>query len=217
VNRLRREFSIEANKGKPQVVYRETVSKAVMHEEIFQKELAGQQHYAGVKIQISPLPRGSGNRIVDRCGNPNLAEESMNAIKEGLEEAASTGVLMGYPVIDVETALVDVKIHELYSDPLAFRVAASMAFRNASESADPVLLEPVMKAEILVPEEFMGEVIGDLNARQGKIEQITNKGPVQVLAASVPLSKMFGYSTALRSVSQGRGTFTMQFSHYDKV
>jgi elongation factor G len=217
VNRLRRDFSVETNKGKPQVVHRETISKAVLHEEIFQKELAGQQHYAGVKIQISPLPRGSGNRIVDRCGNPNLAEESMNAIKEGLEEAASTGVLMGYPVIDVETALVDVKIHELYSDPLAFRVAASMAFRNASESADPVLLEPVMKAEILVPEEFMGEVIGDLNARQGKIEQITNKGPVQVLAASVPLSKMFGYSTALRSVSQGRGTFTMQFSHYDKV
>jgi elongation factor G len=217
VNRLKREFSVDTNKGKPQVVYRETISKAVAHEEIFQKELAGQQHYAGVKIEITPLPRGSGNRIVDRCENPNLTEEFLNAVKEGLEEAASTGVLMGYPAIDVETALVDVKIHELYSDPLAFRIAASMAFRKASASADPVLLEPIMKAEILIPEEFMGEVIGDLNARQGKIEQITNKGPVQVLTASVPLSKMFGYSTALRSVSQGRGTFTMQFSHYDKV
>jgi elongation factor G len=217
VNRLKREFSIDTNKGKPQVVYRETISKAFVHEEVFQKELAGQQHYAGVKIEIRPLPRGSGNRIVARCDNPNLTEEFLNALKEGLEEAASTGVLMGYPVIDVETAIVDVKIHELNSDSLAFRVAASMAFRNASQSADPVLLEPVMETEILVPEEFMGEVIGDLNARQGKIDQITNKGPVQVLTASVPLSKMFGYSTALRSVSQGRGTFTMQFSHYDKV
>jgi len=217
VNRLKREFSVDTNKGKPQVVYRETISKAVVHEEIFQKELAGQQHYAGVKIEITPLPRGSGHRIVDRCENPNLTEEFINAIREGLEEAASTGVLMGYPVIDIETALVDVKVHELHSNPLAFRVASSMAFRKASESAGPMMLEPIMKAEILVPEEFMGEVIGDLNARQGKIEQITNKGPVQVLAASVPLSKMFGYSTALRSVSQGRGTFTMQFSHYDKV
>jgi elongation factor G len=217
VNRLKREFFVETNKGKPQVVYRETISKAVQHEEIFQKELAGQQHFAGIRIEVRPLPRGSGNRILDRCENSNLTEDFLNAVKEGLEEAASTGVLMGYPVIDVEISLVDVKIHELYSDALAFRVAASMAFRNACESADPVLLEPIMKAEILIPEEFMGEVIGDLNARQGKIEQITSKGPVQVLAASVPLSKMFGYSTSLRSVSQGRGTFTMQFSHYDKV
>ena len=217
VNRLKRDFSVDTNKGKPQVVYRETISKAVQHEEIFQKDLAGQLHYAGVKIALTPLPRGSGNRTVDRCENPNLTEEFLNAVKEGLEEAASTGVLMGYPVIDVETAVVDVKIHELHSDALAFRVAASMAFRSACESADPILLEPIMKAEILVPEEFMGDVIGDLNARQGKIEQIANKGPVQVLTASVPLSKMFGYSTALRSVSQGRGTFTMQFSHYDKV
>jgi elongation factor G len=217
VNRLRREFFIETNKGKPQVVYRETISRAVQHEEVFQKELAGQQHFAGIRIEIRPLPRGSGNRILDRCENPYLTEDFLNAIKEGLEEAASTGVLMGYPVIDVETSLVDVKIHELYSDALAFRVAASMAFRNACGSAGSVLLEPIMRAEILVPEEFMGEVIGDLNARLGKIEQITSKGPVQVLAASVPLSKMFGYSTALRSVSQGRGTFTMQFSHYDKV
>jgi elongation factor G len=217
VNRLKREFSVDTNQGKPQVVYRETISKAVVHEEIFQKELAGQQHYAGVKIEIKPLPRGRGHPIVDRCENPNLTEEALNAIREGLEEAVSTGVVMGYPVIDVETAVLDVRVHDLYSDPLAFRVAASMAFRNASEAAGPMLLEPVMKVEILVPEEFMGEVIGDLNARQGKIEQITNKGMVQVLTASVPLSKMFGYSTALRSVSQGRATFTMQFSHYDKV
>jgi len=217
VNRLRREFVVDTNQGKPQVVYRETLSKRVEHEEIFQRELAGQQHFAGVKIELVPLPRGTGNRVVDRCQNPNLTEEFMNSIKEGLEEAMSTGVLMGYPVIDVEAAVLDVRIHELHSDALAFRVAASMAFRNACLQADPILLEPIMKAEILIPEEFLGEVIGDLNARGGKIEQITSKGPVQVLTASVALSKMFGYSTALRSVSQGRGTFTMQFSHYDKT
>jgi elongation factor G len=217
VNRLKREFFVETNQGKPQVVYRETVSRSVVHEEVFQKELAGTQHFAGVKIEVAPLPRGDGNRIVKRCDPPNLTEDFLNAVREGLEEAASTGVLMGYPVIDVEVAIVDLQIHELHSNALAFRVAASMAFRNACESAEPVLLEPIMKVEILVPEDFMGEVIGDLNARQGKIGQITSKGPVQVLTASVPLSRMFGYSTALRSVSQGRGTFTMQFSHYDKV
>ena len=217
VNRLRREFFVDTNQGKPQVVYRETLSKRAAHEEVFQRELAGQQHFAGVKIELIPLPRGTDNRVVDRCQNPNLTEEFMNAIKEGLEEATSTGVLMGYPVIDVEAAVLDVRIHELHSDAMAFRVAASMAFRNACLQADPILLEPVMKAEILIPEEFLGEVIGDLNARGGKIEQITSKGSVQVVTASVPLSKMFGYSTALRSVSQGRGTFTMQFSHYDKT
>jgi elongation factor G len=217
VNRLRREFLVGTNQGKPQVVYRETLSKRIEHEEVFQREMAGQQHFAGVKIELIPLPRGTDNRIVDRCQNPNLTEEFMTAIKEGLEEATSTGVLMGYPVIDVEAGVLDVRIHELHSDAMAFRVAASMAFRNACLQADPILLEPIMKAEILIPEEFLGEVIGDLNARGGKIEQITSKGPVQVLTASVPLSRMFGYSTALRSVSQGRGTFTMQFSHYDKT
>lgn len=217
VGRIKREFLVDTNQGKPQVVFRETIQKSAQQEEIFRKELAGQQHLAGVKIEISPLPRGSGNRFVDRCKNPDLTEEFLAAIKEGIEETASGGVIMGYPIIDVETALLDVQINEMYSGEMAFRIASAMAFRNACEKADPILLEPIMKAEILIPEEFMGEVIGDLNARQGKIEQITTKGPIQVLTASVPLSKMFGYSTSLRSVSQGRGTFTMHFSHYDKV
>ncbi|MBU2498715.1 MAG: elongation factor G, partial [Proteobacteria bacterium] len=211
VGRLKREFFVDTNQGKPQVVYRETVSKKVLHTEIFQRELAGQQHFAGVKIELSPLPRGSANRFLDRCENPDLTEEFLAAIREGIEEACTSGVLMGYPIIDTETALLDAQIHAMYSNTIAFRVAASMAFRNASLQAEAILLEPIMKTEILIPEEFMGEVIGDLNSRQGKIAQITSKGPVQVLTASVPLSKMFGYSTALRSVSQGRGTFTMQF------
>jgi elongation factor G len=217
IGRIKREFSVDTNQGKPQVVYRETIGKKARHKEIFQRELAGQQHFAGVEIEISPRPRGSGNRFVDHCTNPDISEDFLNAIREGIDDATMSGVLMGYPVIDAETVLLDVQIHETYSGEMAFRAAASMAFQNACMQADLMVLEPIMKAEILIPEEFMGEVIGDLNTRQGKIEQIITKGPVQVLAVSVPLSKMFGYSTSLRSVSQGRGTFTMQFSHYDKT
>jgi elongation factor G len=217
VGRLQREFSVATNQGKPQVVYRETITKKTVHEEVFQRELAGQQHFAGVRIEISPLPRGHANRFVDRCANPDLTAEFLTAVREGAQEAAASGSLMGYPVIDIETALLDAQIDENDSDALAFKVAASMAFQNACAKAAPALLEPIMKAEIIIPEEFMGEVIGDLNIRQGKIGQITSKGPVQVLTASLPLSKMFGYSTTLRSLSQGRGTFTMQFDHYDRV
>lgn len=213
-NRLRREFLAETNQGKPQVVYRETITKTVEHEEIFQREIAGQQHFAGVKIEISPLARGTANRFVDRCENPDLTEEFLDAIRSGVSEAETSGVFMGYPVIDMQTALLDVKIKET-SDIMAFKVATTMAFKNACKEATPILLEPIMKAEVLVPESFTGEVISDLNTRRGRIEQISTNGTVQVLTVNVPLSKMFGYSTSLRSLSQGRGTFTMQFSHYD--
>ncbi|MBW1996558.1 MAG: elongation factor G [Deltaproteobacteria bacterium] len=217
VGRIKREFFVDTNKGKPQVVYRETISRTAEEEAIFQKELAGQQHMAGVKIQVSPLPRGTGNRFVQTCQHPGLTEEFLSAVREGIEEEATSGVMMGYPIIDVEARLLDVTIHETFTDQMALKVAAAMAFRNACQKAEPLLLEPIMTAEILIPEEFMGDVIGDLNTRQGKIEQISSKGPTQVITAHVPLSKMFGYSTSLRSLSQGRGTFTMQFSHYDKV
>jgi elongation factor G len=215
-NRLRREFLVETNQGKPQVVCRETVTKTVEQEEVFQRELAGQQHFAGVRLEISPLPRSTVNRFIGRCDNPDLTEEFLDAIRQGVSEAETSGVFMGYPVIDVQTALLDVQIRET-SDTMAFKAAATMAFKKACKEAGPILLEPIMKAEVLVPEEFTGEVISDLNARQGRIEQISSKGPVQVLTVNVPLSKMFGYSTSLRSLSQGRGTFTMQFSRYDKT
>jgi elongation factor G len=217
VGRLKRDFSVETNQGKPQVVYRETVTSSADQEEIFQREIAGQQHFAGVKLEVSPTARGMGNRFVDKCKSPELTEEFLAAIKQGISEAETGGVIMGYPVIDVKTTLLDVQIKETFSDEMAFKVAATMAFKNACQKADPLLLEPIMEAEIMLPEEFTGEVINDLNARQGKIEQITTKGPVQVLTARIPLSKMFGYSTSLRSVSQGRGTFTMQFSAYDRA
>jgi elongation factor G len=215
MSRVMREYSVDTNRGKPQVVYREAIEAAASQEEIFQRDLAGQQHFAGITIEVSPLPRGTGNRFVDRCANPDLTEEFLHAAGEGVSEATMSGVLMGYPVIDVQTVLLDAQIKET-SDVMAFKVASALAFRNACEKASPVLLEPVMAAEVLVPEEFTGDVISDLNSRQGKVENIIKKGPIQVVKASIALSHMFGYSTTLRSLTQGRGTFTMQFSHYDK-
>ncbi len=214
--RLKREFSVEVNQGKPQVVYRETITVPVVHEEVFQRELSGQQHFAGVEIEISPLKRGSGNRFANQCTTEGFTEEFLEAVRQGIQEAEGGGSLMGYPVIDVETTLINVQIKET-SDAMAFRVSANMAFKQAFMKSEPILLEPIMKTEVLVPEAFTGDVIGDLNARQGKIAQIVSKGSNQVLTANVPLSKMFGYSTALRSASQGRGTFSMQFSHYDQA
>jgi elongation factor G len=216
INRLKNEFLIETNYGKPQVVHRETVTETVKHKEIFKREIGGQLHFAGVKIRISPLPRGSANSFIDQCDNPGLTEVIIAAIRQGISEAEMSGVLMGYPVIDIETTLQDVQIRE-ESDVMAFQIATTMAFKNACLQAAPILLEPVMKAEILLPEQFTGEVISDLNTRQGRVENISNKGTIQVITARVPLSKMFGYSTALRSATQGRATFSMQFSHYDNL
>jgi elongation factor G len=214
--RLKREFSVEINQGKPQVVYRETITSPSIQEEIFQRELGGQQHFAGVQIEISPLKRGSLNEFVNQCTAEGLTEEFLEAIRQGINEAEGGGSMMGYPVVDVGATLLKVQIKES-TDAMAFRVAANMAFKQAFLKADPILLEPIMKTEVLVPEAFTGDVIGDLNARKGKISQIVSKGSTQVLTANVPLSKMFGYSTALRSASQGRGTFSMQFSHYDQA
>ncbi len=217
IGKIKREYQVETNQGKQQVVFRETISKDVEHEETFERELAGQKHFAGVKIRISSLSRGSGNQFVNKCNDPALKQEFIDAIKEGINEAAFSGIMMGYPVIDVETSLIDVKIDESFSDAMAFKVAATMAFNSACVNGEPQLLEPIMKVEVLVPEEFMGDVIGNLNSRGGKIDGITSKGLLQVIDASVPLSKMFGYSTSLRSETQGRATYSMQFSHYDRV
>jgi elongation factor G len=215
--RLRREFSLDVNTGKPQVVYKETISKKATTESVFDREWGGVMHFAGVTIEVSPMDRGTGNRFVNKCSNPLMTEEFIDSVDEGIRETSESGVLMGYPVIDVETTLFDATLKEQFSTPLSFKIVASMAFREACESASPVLLEPIMKVEIIVPEEFVGDVINDLNTRFGRIERITAKGPAKILAAIVPLSNMFGYSTALRSSSQGRATFTMQFSHYDRA
>ncbi len=217
VGRLKREFLVPVNQGKPQVVYRETTTVPVEEESLFKRELAGQEHFAGIRIRISPLPRGTGNLFVNQCNDPMLTEAFLEAISNGIAEAQAGGTLLGYPVCDIQTTLLGVQIKENLTDVMAFKAAANMGFRGAFQKGEPVLLEPIMKTEVLAPEEFTGEVIGDLNARQGKIDQIASTGAIQVMTASVPLSKMFGYSTALRSVTHGRGTFTMQFSHYDRA
>jgi elongation factor G len=215
--RLGREFLLDVNTGKPQVVYRETISKKAAVETVFDREWGGVMHFAAIKIEVSPMDRGTGDRFVNKCSNPLMTEEFINSIEQGVKEASQSGVLMGYPVIDVETILLDAKVKELLSTPLSFKIVASLAFKEVCGLAVPVVLEPIMKVEIIAPEEFVGDVIGDLNTRGGRIERITAKGTAKILAATAPLSKMFGYSTALRSASQGRATFTMQFSHYDKA
>jgi elongation factor G len=217
VQRLKREFFLDVNTGKPQVVYKETIGIKAHAEMLFDREWAGEAHYAGIEIGVTPMERGKGSRFVNSCSHPLLTEEFVNSIEQGIDEASESGVLMGYPVIDVETTLLDAKVKEMVSTPLSFKIVASMAFKEACERAEPLLLEPIMKVEIVAPEEFVGDVINDLNTRSGRIEQIETKGMVKILGAIVPLSKMFGYSTALRSSSQGRATFTMQFSHYDKT
>ena len=215
--RLKREFLLDVNTGKPQVVYRETISDTAAVEKVFDREWGGAMHFAGIKIEVSPLERGKGSKFVNNCSNPLVTEEFIASVEEGVKEASGSGVLMGYPVIDVQTTLLDATAKEALSTPLSFKIVTSMAFKEGCELASPVLLEPVMKVEVIAPEEFVGDVIGDLNTRGGRIERITTKGTVKILAAIVPLSNMFGYSTGLRSASQGRATFTMQFSHYDKV
>ena len=215
--RLKREFSLDVNTGKPQVVYRETIGKKAQIETVFDRELAGEMHFACITLEVSPVERGKGNQFVNKISDPLMTEEFINSVKEGIKEASESGVLMGYPVTDVETTLLDARVKELLSSPLAFKIVASMAFKEACELASPLLLEPIMKLEIIVPEEFVGDVISDLQTRGGRIEQITAKGTIKILAAMAPLSRMFGYSTALRSASQGRAAFTMQFSHYDKT
>jgi elongation factor G len=217
VQRLKREFYIDVNTGKPQVVYRETISKKTLYEKVFDREWAGELHYAGVEIEVAPMDRGKGNLFVNACSNSLLTEEFLSAVTQGVEEASGSGVIMGYPVIDLKTTLHGIKVKEGISAALSFKIAASMAFKEACEKAGPVLLEPIMRLEIVVPEEFLGDVINDLNTRGGRIEQIETKGAVKMLETIAPLSRMFGYSTALRSCSQGRATFTMQFSHYDKA
>ncbi|HDM76031.1 MAG TPA: elongation factor G [Deltaproteobacteria bacterium] len=217
VNRMIRDFNVNVNVGKPQVVYRETIQKAVEVEQVFEKEISGSLNYARVKIRLEPLARGEGIAFESLVDPELVPGEFIEAIEKAVMDALHTGGSMGYPVVDVLATLLEAESRESQSSELAFQVAASMAVQKACELGDPVLLEPIMSVEVIVPDEFLGDIIGDLNSRQGKVEEITTKKSIQVVRASVPLSKMFGYSTSLRSASQGRATFTMQFSHYDIV
>jgi elongation factor G len=216
ISRMQREFNTRVNVGKPQVVYREAIDRPASGSAVFDKEVAGQRHYGEVALRLEPLPRGTGNRFRSAITTNTIPEIFLPVIEAGVMESLESGPLMGYPVADVEAILTGGGFKESLGTELAFRVSASMACRQALGDAAPFLLDPIMKVEILVPEEFMGEVIGDLNARSGKIESIEPKVGIKEIRAIVPLAKMFGYSTSLRSGTQGRGTFTMQFSHFDR-
>ena len=217
ISRMLREFNTQVNVGKPQVVYRETIGSAADGSAVFDKDVAGQHHYGEVRLHLSPLERGAGNRFVSRIQEDVIPANFIPAIEKGVMESLSSGTLMGYPVVDVEAVLVGGGHKESQGTDLAFQVSAAMACKEALAAADAYLLDPIMKAEIMVPEEFMGDVIGDLNSRSGKIEGINPKLGIQEIRATVPLARMFGYSTSLRSATQGRGTFSMRFSHFDRA
>ena len=217
VNRLLREYSIQVNVGKPQVVYRETITAPVEAESTFDREIAGVLHYAQVELHLEPRSRGKGNLFRELVRDGSIPMSFIPAIEEGVMESLESGVIAGYPIVDVEVAVIGGTYREQTASELAFKVAASSALQEGCRKAHPQLLEPIMSVEVIVPEEFTGEVINDLNIRKGKIEGVHTKRSVKIIDTTVALSQMFGYSTALRSASQGRATFTMQFSHFDTL
>ena len=217
VDRMRREFSVEATVGKPQVAYRETITKEVTNVEYRHiKQSGGTGQYAVVKINMAPNP-GNGFEFEDKITGGKIPREYINPTAQGLEAAMDNGVLAGYTTVDVKVSLVDGSAHDVDSSEMAFKIAGQQAFRKAAEMAKPVLMEPIMKVEVVTPEDYMGDVMGDISSRRGRIGQMEARGNTQVVNATVPLSEMFGYSTDLRSRTQGRATYTMQFEEYQQV
>jgi len=217
VDRMFREFKVEANVGPPQVAYKETIRRAVRSEGKFIRQSGGRGQYGHCVLEIEPQEPGKGYEFVNKTVGGSIPKEYIAPIDAGIREAMNTGVLGGYPVVDIKVSVVDGSYHEVDSNEMAFKIAGSMGFKEGCRKADPVLLEPIMKVDVLVPEEYMGDVIGDLNSRRGRIEGMEARSGAQAITAQVPLSEMSGYATVLRSRSQGRGTFTMQVSHFEEV
>lgn len=217
VSRLNREFRTQVNVGRPQVVYKETIEGTAEAAATFEKDVGGVSHFAQVVVELSPRDRGTGNLFTNALSEELLPEEFVSAVEQGMMEAMGSGVVLGYPVVDVSAVLVNATYRQSDASHLAFKVAASMACKEALQKASPQLLEPIVALDILVPENFMGDVIGDVNARGGKIQELKSRGAMRIIEAIVPMSRTFGYSTVLRSATQGRGSFTMRFSHYDQV
>ncbi len=214
VDRLLREFRVEANIGKPQVSYKETIKKSAEVDERYVRQSGGKGQYGHVKIRVEPNESGKGYEFIDEIVGGAIPKEFIPAVDEGIRGAMEAGVLAGYPVVDVKVTLFDGSYHEVDSSEMAFKIAGSMAFKNAMQKADPTLLEPIMKVAVTVPEEYMGDVMGDLNARRGQISGMESRNGAAQITALVPLSTMFGYATDLRSKTQGRGTYAMEPSHY---
>jgi elongation factor G len=215
---MRREFKVEANVGRPQVAYRETIRRRVEKiEGKFIRQSGGRGQYGHVVINMEPAGAGQGFLFEDKIVGGVIPREYIGPVEQGIKEALENGVLAGYPVVDVKVELIYGSYHDVDSSEMAFKIAGSMAFKEAAREAKPVLLEPIMDIEVVTPSEYMGDVMGDLSSRRGKIGGMTQRGEAQVIGASVPLAEMFGYSTVLRSMSQGRAVYSMQFSHYAEV
>ncbi|HNU84850.1 MAG: elongation factor G [Pseudomonadota bacterium] len=217
VDRLQREYNIHVNTGKPRVVYRETIQKAVEAEGRFERELGEKRHFGHVRLALEPLARGAGVEIRNELAPETVPAEFHPVIEESIGEAVLSGVVAGYPVLDIRVRITGGSVKEGESSAIGYRIATQAAFREGCSKADPVLLEPIMRVDVLTPKDFMGEVIGDLNARRGEVESVNPKGPVTEIRADVPLRALFGYSTDLRSATQGRAVFSMQFLRYDKA
>jgi elongation factor G len=217
VDRMKREFRVEASVGKPQVAYRETITKTVEERGKFVRQSGGRGQYGDVLLRIEPQEPGKGFEFVDAIKGGVVPREYIPAVGHGVKQAMEGGVLAGYPLVDIKVSLIDGSYHEVDSSEMAFKTAGSIGFKSAAAKADPVLLEPIMSVEVLVPDEFMGDAIGDLNSKRGQIQRMEARGHLQVVTAFVPLSEMFGYATTLRSLTQGRATYTMQFDHYAQV
>jgi elongation factor G len=217
VDRMKREFKVEANVGKPQVAYRETIKKTANGEGKFIRQSGGRGQYGHVWLEVSPQEPGAGFEFVNAIVGGTVPREYINPVEQGVKEAMQNGISAGYPVVDVKVKLYDGSYHDVDSSEMAFKIAGSMGFNAAASKADPIILEPIMKVEVVTPEEFMGDVIGDLNSKRGRIEKMEDRGSAKVVDAKVPLSEMFGYTTTLRSMTQGRASNSMEFDHYEEV
>ncbi len=216
-DRLVREFGVGVSVGKPQVAYKETIRQSAKAEGKYIKQTGGRGQYGHVKLEVSPLPPGSGFEFLNEIVGGSIPREFIKPVEEGIKEAMQTGPLAGYEVRDVRVVLYDGSYHDVDSSEMAFKIAGSIGFKEALSRARPVLLEPIMSVEVVVPEQYMGDVIGDLNSRRGKIERMEPRAGTQVITAKVPLAEMFGYATDLRSKTQGRANYSMHFAHYEEA
>jgi elongation factor G len=217
VDRMKREFKVEANVGKPQVAYRESITQKVESEGKFIKQSGGRGKYGHVWIELMPNEPGKGYEFINGIIGGVVPKEYIPSVSAGIQEAMRNGVVAGFPVVDIKARIFDGSFHDVDSDEISFKVAGSIAFKEGAKKAKPILLEPIMAVEVVTPEEYLGDVMGDLNSRRGKIEGFSARKDAQVITATVPLSEMFGYATILRSMTQGRAIFTMQFLRYSEV
>jgi elongation factor G len=217
VDRMKREFKVEGNVGRPQVAYKETIRERAEAEGKYIRQSGGRGQYGHVCLKVEPKERGRGFEFIDEIKGGIIPKEFTPAVEKGVKEAMDKGILAGYPMVDMTVTLFDGSFHEVDSSEIAFKIAGSIALQTAGKRAKPVLLEPIMRLEVVVPSDFLGDAIGDLSARRGRIEETKDRINLKIIDAKAPLAEMFGYATALRSLTEGRGTFTMEFSHYEEV